>query len=183
MSSLEIVMPAPLLWLGAACLGLYASNKATDAYSRSTNTVGKLPGESSNRVVPRNGATVTCGIYGVLDHTGIWVNGNIFELSGKGLIRSVSPDRFLNNRSGKKIYVACDEKFRSLATEEVAQRCIDNLYGLREYHLIDNNCHQFVLEMLTGEKLQITSFNELNEALSALFLTNINWHEANVDFR
>jgi hypothetical protein len=141
-------------------------------------------GESSKRVVPRNGAIVTCGIYGILDHTGIWVNGNIYELSGRGLIRSISYDRFLEHRSGKKIYVACNERFIPLAGEEVAQRCIDNLYQLRKYHLIDNNCHQFVLEMLTGasEKTKITSFSELNEALSAFFLTNINWHEVNVNF-
>jgi hypothetical protein len=177
-------MPAPLLWLGAACIGLYASNRANYAYLKRANIVCKLPGESSKRVVPRNGAIVTCGIYGILDHTGIWVNGNIFELSGRGLIRSISYDRFLEHRSGKKIYVACNERFIPLAGEEVAQRCIDNLYQLRKYHLIDNNCHQFVLEMLTGasEKTKITSFSELNEALSAFFLTNINWHEVNVNF-
>jgi hypothetical protein len=177
-------MPAPLLWLGAACIGLYASNRANYAYLKRANIVCKLPGESSKRVVPRNGAIVTCGIYGILDHTGIWVNGNIYELSGRGLIRSISYDRFLEHRSGKKIYVACNERFIPLAGEEVAQRCIDNLYQLRKYHLIDNNCHQFVLEMLTGasEKTKITSFSELNEALSAFFLTNINWHEVNVNF-
>jgi hypothetical protein len=176
-------MPVPLLWLGAACLGLYASNKANSAYLKSTNTVRKLPGESSKRVVPRNGAVVTCGIYGVLDHTGIWLNGNIYELSGAGLIRAVSPNRFLHNRSGDKIYVACDERFLPLAAPEVAQRCTDNLYELRDYHVLENNCHQFVLEMLTGKKAEITSFSELNEALSSLFLTSVNWHEAKVNFR
>ena len=176
-------MPAPLLWFGAACLGLYASNRANDVYLKSTNTVRKLPGESSKRIAPRNGAIVTCGIYGVLDHTGVWVNGNIYELSGKGLIRSVSPERFLNNRTGKKIYVACDEHYMPLAADDVSQRCIDNLFELRDYHLINNNCHQFVAEMLTGERTKITSFSELNKALSSLFLTSINWHEAKVDFR
>lgn len=176
-------MPVPLIWLGAACIGLYASNKANDAYLKSTNTVRTLPGESSRRVVPRNGAIVTCGIYGVLDHTGVWVNGNIYELSGSGLIRSVSPERFLQNRSGDTIFVACDEQYFPLAADDVAQRCVDNLYELRDYHVLDNNCHQFVLEMLIGEKAEITSFSELNEALSALFLTSINWHQAKVDFR
>lgn len=176
-------MPAPLLWLGAACLGLYASNKASDAYLKSTNAVRCLPGESSKRVTPRNGSVVTCGIYSVLDHTGVWVNGNIYELSGSGLIRTVSPERFLDNRSGDKIYVACDDTYFPLASPEVAKRCTQNLYELRDYHLFENNCHQFVLEMLTGEKGKITSFSELNEALSALFLTSINWHEANINFR
>jgi len=177
-------MPVPLLWLGAACIGLYVSNKANDAYLKRTNIVCKLPGESSKRVVPQNGAIVTCGIYGVFDHTGVWVNGNIYELSGRGLIRSISPDRFLQNRSGTKIYVACNDNFRPLAARDVSQRCIDNLYQLRNYHVIDDNCHRFVLEMLTGarEKTKITSFSELNEAISAFFLTNINWYEANVNF-
>nr|WP_297349301.1 hypothetical protein [uncultured Glaciecola sp.] len=177
-------MPAPLLWLGAACVGLYASNRANDAYLKRTNIVCKLPGESSKRVVPKNGAIVTCSIYGIFDHTGVWVNGNIYELSGRGLIRSISPARFLQHRSGEKIYVACNDNFIPLAAQDVAQRCIDNLYQLREYHVINNNCHRFVLEMLTGasEKPKITSFSQLNEALSALFLTNINWHEANINF-
>jgi hypothetical protein len=177
-------MPAPLLWLGAACIGLYASNKANDAYLKRTNIVCKLPGESAKRVVPKNGAIVTCRIYGVFDHTGVWVNGNIYELSGNGLIRSISPNRFLKNRSGKKIYVACNENVEPLTAKDTAQRCIDNLYQVRNYHVIEYNCHRFVLEMLTGEreKNKITSFSELNEALSALFLININWHEANVNF-
>lgn len=176
-------MPAPLLWFGAACLGLYASNRANEAYLRSSSTVGKLPGESNKRVTPKNGAIVTCGIYGVLDHTGVWVNGNIYELSGKGLIRSLSPERFLQNRTGKNIYVACDEHFMPLATDDVSRRCIDNLYEMRDYHLINNNCHQFVAEMLTGQRTRITSFSELNKALSSLFLTSINWHEAKINFR
>ena len=176
-------MPVPLLWLGAACLGVYASNKANNAYLKSSKTVGKLPGESLKRVHPRNGSIVTCGIFGVLDHTGVWVDGNIYELSGEGLIRAVSPERFLANRSGDKIYVACDEQYTPLALPEVTQRCNNNLFELRDYHLINNNCHQFVLEMLTGERVKITSFSELNEALSALYLTSINWHEAKVYFR
>ena len=176
-------MPAPLLWLGAACVGLYASNKVNDAYLKRSNTVQKLPGESRYKVVPANGAVVTCGIYGVLDHTGIWVNGSIYELSGSGLIRSVSPERFLDKRSGEKIYVACDGNYLPLAAPEVAERCLRNLYELRDYHVLNNNCHQFVLEMLSGERTKITSFSELNEALYALFLTSINWHEANISFR
>ncbi|MFQ3249714.1 MAG: hypothetical protein ACI9O6_001522 [Glaciecola sp.] len=180
---LEKYMPAPLIWLGAACIGLYASNRANNAYLKSTNTVAKLPGESARKVVPRNGAIVTCGIYGVLDHTGIWVDGNIYELSGAGLIRTVSPERFLQNRSGDNIYVACDEHFKPLAAKEVAQRCQENLFGLRDYHVLNNNCHQFVLEMLTGERAAITSFTELNEAISALFLSAIHWHQAKVNFR
>ncbi len=175
-------MPAPLLWLGAACLGLYATNKANNSYMKSTNTVRYLPGESSKRVLPRNGSIVTCGIYGVLDHTGIWVDDGIYELSGSGLIRTVSPERFLENRSGDSIYLACNDDYLPLAVQEVAERCKENLFQLRDYHILDNNCHQFVLEMLTGKKTEITSFSQLNDALSTLFLTSINWHEANVDF-
>ena len=174
-------MPAPILWLGAACLGLYASNKANNAYLKHKDFVRLLPGESSKRVVPKNGAIVTCGIYGVLDHTGIWVNGNIYELSGAGLIRCISPRRFLENRSGESIFVACDDDYQPLAADAVAQRCVDNLYHTRDYHVLSNNCHQFVLEMLSGEKQRITSFSELNEAIASMFMSPVSWHQAKIE--
>lgn len=175
-------MPAPLLWLGAACVGLYASNKANHAYLKHTKTVRYFPGESSKRIVPVNGSIVTCNIYGVLDHTGIWIDGGIYELSGSGLIRKVSPARFLENRSGEDIFIACDDDFLPLVSPEVSERCKQSLYEFRDYHLLNNNCHRFVLEMLFGEKTGITSFSDLNDALSTSFLTSINWHKANVEF-
>jgi hypothetical protein len=171
-------MPAPLLWIGAACLGLYASNKANNAYMRSKQIVAQLPGESDSWIIPLDGSVVTCGIYGVLDHTGIWVDGKIYELSGAGLIRCISPERFLDNRSGNEIYVACDQLYRPLASPEVAARCIDNLFQMRDYDVLDNNCHKFVLEMLLGKRVDITSFSELNKALSQLYLETVSWHKA-----
>ncbi|MBF7072896.1 hypothetical protein ISG33_05720 [Glaciecola sp. MH2013] len=170
-------MPAPLLWLGAACIGLYASSKVSDSYKQSKSVVAQLPGDSNKRVSPKNGAVVCCGIYGVLDHTGIWVDGNIYELSGAGLIRCISPQRFLQNRSGDTIYLACDQSYLPLANEQIAERCINSLYQVREYDLLDNNCHKFVMEMLLGREVAITSFSELNQALSNLYLSTISWHQ------
>ena len=168
-------MPVPLLWLGAACVGLYASSKANEAYLKNSKTVAKLPGESSKKVVPRNGAIVTCGIYGVLDHTGIWVDGNIYELSGAGLIRTVSPERFLQNRSGDNIYIACDEHYMPLAAAEVAKRCQDNLFGLRDYHVLDNNCHQFIWQCLQSNAKAITTFKALSLNVAQLYDRVVYW--------
>jgi hypothetical protein len=49
-------------------------------------------------VIPINGSVVCCGIFGALTHTGLWVNGGIIELSGSGLVRTVSPERFIHDQ-------------------------------------------------------------------------------------
>lgn len=172
-------MPAPLLWLGAAVAGLYASNKANERYLKHTSVVGHFPGESTFRVRPVNGAIVSCGIFGVLDHTGIWFNGKIIELNGDGLIRSISPSRFLQNRSGDKIYIACDNDFNVLFSESSVSYCIDNLYDYRHYDVLSNNCHRFVSEAILGVDTKVTSFSDLNEVLNQVFTTTIHWHQLN----
>lgn len=48
------------------------------------------------------GAIVCCGVGGVLEHTGIWTEDNmIIEFDGNGLIKPISPTRFIKERSGK----------------------------------------------------------------------------------
>ena len=53
---------------------------------------------SKQVVIPVNGSVVCCGICGALTHTGLWVNGGIIELSGSGLVRTVSPERFIHDQ-------------------------------------------------------------------------------------
>jgi hypothetical protein len=175
-------MPAPILWLGAAVAGLYASNKANERYLKNQSIVGSFPGESHLKVAPIDGAIVCCGIFGVLDHTGIWVDGKIVELNGNGLIRAVSPTRFLANRSGEEIYIACDSKYNVLTSPNAIDFCIDNLYGYKDYDVIQNNCHRFVTEAITGKSLKVTSFSDLNECLNQVFKTSIHWHRSNNTF-
>ena len=180
-------MPAPLLWLGAAALSIYATNEANTAYLKRKRVLSRLPGESKHgdlvKVVPENGSIVSCGIYGVLDHSGIWVDGNIYELNGNGLVRCISSNRFLQNRSGDTIYVACCQNHSPLKSRQAANRAVKHLYQVRDYHLIKQNCHRFVAEMLTGKTHSITSFSDLNEFLHEFFGKTIAWHQAKVNFR
>ncbi|GBL03019.1 hypothetical protein [Glaciecola sp. KUL10] len=170
-------MPAPLLWLGAAVAGLYATNKANEGYLKSKSVVGCFPGESNFKVTPIDGAIVCCGIFGVLDHTGIWVDGKIIELNGNGLVRAISSERFLENRSGEEIYIACDDAFNVMASKSTVERCIANLYSYKEYDVISNNCHRFVAESVTGNACDITSFSDLNRYLSLFFNAAIHWNK------
>lgn len=176
-------MPAPLIWLGAVALGAYTANKSNTQYLKHKRIVDAMPGESTFISKPRNGSVVTCGIYGVLDHTGIWVDGNIYELAGSGLIRCVSPERFVDQRSGSTIYVACDLNNRALLNADVAIRVRSLLYTTVDYHLMNQNCHRFVAESLANSKASVTSFSDLNAFLSDLYNTPIRWNKAKVNFR
>ena len=125
--------------------------------------------------MPINGSIVTCGIYEVLDHTGIWIDGNIYELNGSGLVRCVSPSRFIDNRSGDAIYVACDMQDSPLVEKASIERAKSQLFSLYEYHLLRQNCHKFVAEMIAGCNCDVTSFSDLNEFLSEYFSSAIDW--------
>lgn len=168
-------MPAPLIWLSVGLAALYAGDKVTKAHREGRSKVNHYPGEDGFAVSPNDGAIVCCGIYGVFDHTGIWVDDSIIELRGNGLIRGISPERFLHNRSGEQIYVLCDDKMQPLIGERIVQRAIDSLYQYSDYDVITNNCHRFVWRCLTGESHSITSFRDLNLELSELFNTQLNW--------
>jgi hypothetical protein len=169
-------MPLPLLWLGAGLAGLYAGAKYSDALGR--NAINHMPGEGELSVIPVDGCIVSCGIYGVFDHTGIWVDGNIIELRGNGLIRGISPERFLQQRSGDDIYVACDVNGRVLTTIDSDQRAVNQLYQYSEYDLLKNNCHKFVWQCVSGLNEPLTRFTELNHKLAEHFEGKISWQKA-----
>lgn len=174
-------MPAPLLWLGAAALSLYAGNKLNTAHMRHRKILGKLPGECRKPVMPVNGCIVTCGIFEILDHTGIYIDGNIYELNGNGLVRCVSPKRFLENRSGDEIYVACNSFDQPLVEPASIERTQSNLFALYDYHVLRQNCHKFVAEMIAGHACETTSFSDLNEFLSKYFNTSIDWRMTQIN--
>ncbi len=169
-------MPVPLIWLGAVAIGAYTANKANNKHLKRSRIVLALPGESAVQTVPTNGSIVCCGIYGLLDHTGIWVDGNIYELAGNGLVRCVSPSRFLGNRSGDTIYVAADINDNPLFDALAAKRSQALLFQLVDYHLFKENCHKFVAQILAQERLDVTSFSDLNSFLSQFFNTTIKWN-------
>lgn len=170
-------MALPLLWLGAGALALLATKEYSQE-SRIKSRVSLMPGEGTNKVVPVNGAVVSCGIYGLFEHTGIWLEGNIIELKGNGLIRGISPSRFLQNRSGEFIYIACDHADQPLVAEFAAERATKQLFQYSEYHLFKNNCHKFVWQCISGQKQQLTRFNDLNLRMADFFNSDIHWQQA-----
>jgi hypothetical protein len=168
-------MPIPLLWLGVSAITLLAGVKYSSD-KRFDKSVSRLLDKTDTKVEPINGAIVTCGIYGLFEHTGIWVDGNILELKGNGLIRGISPKRFLEERSGDSIYIACDQNNTPLMQPNTADRAISQLFSYSEYDVIRNNCHKFVWHCISGEDIPLTRFSALNQKMAERFTTTIHWH-------
>lgn len=171
-------MALPLIWLGAGLAAAYAGTKLAREKQVADGHIQHFPGDCDIAVEPLDGAIVCCGIYEVFQHTGIWVDGQIVELRGNGLIRGISPTRFLHDRSGNRIYVACDEHLVPLVDPQAVVRGVERVFEYSEYDLIKNNCHRFVHQCVTGSSRVITRFAELNEALSQHFNTVIHWQPA-----
>lgn len=191
-------MPLPLFWLGAAAVSALAVKELADdrksqQQKRFTDPdaerFNRIMGDESpvsiypsdlfnteQKVVPKVGAIVCCGIGGLLDHTGIWVGEDtIIELDGNGLIKPISSQRFTKERSGKHIFVACDAKANPLVSEVGAQRAINQIYQHRDYHLIDNNCHQFVWQCIKPNDKELTTFKALNHRLAKMHNKKVYW--------
>ncbi len=191
-------MPLPLLWIGAAAVSALAVKSLSDdrrSQQNKRNRYGRVqklkdlerhespiaiyPSDvmSTAQVVkPKVGAIVCCGIGGVLDHTGIWVDNNtIVELDGEGLIKPISVARFTKERSGENIFIACDSEAQPLACEQAAQTALAQIFQLREYHVIDNNCHQFIWQCFRPGDKKITTFKDLNINISKYFDRKIYW--------
>ena len=197
-------MPLPLFWIGAAAVSALAIKSAADErkekyqqrrtgkalhrYSKfddSGEAVALHPTDmfhSEVSVVPEFGSIVCCGIGGVFEHTGIWVGDNtIVELDGNGLIKPVSARRFLGNRSGENIFVACDSNAMPLAEPQAAQKALDQIYQYQDYHLIENNCHQFIWHCFDETREPITSFSTLSQNLAHYFGKVIYWDLCDVE--
>ncbi|NMP17923.1 hypothetical protein [Thalassotalea sp. Y01] len=191
-------MPLPLLWLGAAVIGAAAVNELDEKRKRQEHLrtkgegdqtrhrlskhdsgVAKYPSEVFTNEVPaivKPGALICCGLGGVLDHTGIWVDDDtIVELHGSGLIKAISPQRFLQERSGSEIFVACDSKGNALADTITAERATNKIFEYQDYHLIKNNCHRFAWYCISGLRDDVTTFHQLNKNLSKRFNRKIYW--------
>ncbi|XOV77713.1 MAG: hypothetical protein ACFHVJ_12235 [Aestuariibacter sp.] len=169
-------MAIPLLWIGAAAVATYAGVKYSDRLEHTKSTVKHFPGQTEIPVKPGNGAIVCCEVYGVLDHTGIWVDDYIIELSGSGLVRSISPQRFLQERSGRTVYVACGSEHTSFNSDATAERAAANIYTYRPYDILRNNCHHFVWEMLAQDGQRVGRFSQLNRQLANIHGETVSWH-------
>ena len=170
-------MPVPLVWLGAGLAAGVMSSQIRKHHDISTQRVKYYPGETRQIAFPVDGALVCCGIYGAFEHTGIWADGDIIELKGNGLIRAISPERFLDNRSGDDIYVLCDSQGQALVMPDTIQRAVEKLYQYSEYHVLRNNCHRFCWHCISGENRTISTFNDLNLALYQLFSQPLAWYK------
>ncbi|MBC7541097.1 MAG: hypothetical protein H7338_00050 [Candidatus Sericytochromatia bacterium] len=111
--------------------------------------------QAPRTVSGKTGAVVRCDLAGALDHTGILVDDDtIIELDGTGLIRIVTYAEFLMSsvyRSGEAITVACDDDLAVLSDLAAASRAINFVGKSRTYHLLLDNCHQFVSGCITGD--------------------------------
>ena len=131
---------------------------------------------SEQSVTPQVGAIVCCGIGGILDHTGIWLGDDlIIELGGNGLIKAISSARFINERSGKQIFIACDSKGEPLVNEVAAKFASEQIYQYRDYHVINNNCHHFIWQCFKPSDHSLTTFKSLNYRLAHYFDRVIYW--------
>ena len=168
-------MPAPLIWLGLGLAATYAGTQYARQQQIDSGDLRHFPGDSSIKVKPKNGSIVCCGIYEVFQHTGIWVDDSIIELRGNGLVRSVSPARFLSDRSGERVYVACDDNYAPLCADHIAERALENVFTYLDYDVIKNNCNRFTHYCLTGQWADITRFAELNQAIRQHYQSSISW--------
>ncbi len=169
-------MPAPLIWLGAGLAAAFVADKVEKGHRQSLERVPYYPGESNLAVKPQNGALVCCGIYGAFEHTGIWVDGDIVELKGNGLIRGISPERFLHNRSGDFISILCNEQGQPLVSPHSTERAVDKLFEYSDYHLLNNNCHRFSWYCVSGNDQRVSTFHQLNHNLTEYYKTPLHWH-------
>lgn len=147
----------------------------TEAVTESRAGVEHYPGESHVAVTPVNGAIVCCGIYGVFEHTGIWLDDHIIELHGSGLVKAVSSQRFLNNRSGENIYMLCDKDLHPLVADGSEQRAVSRIFTFIEYHPWSNNCHRFTYQCVAGQSNKVCSFYDFNVALHRYFKCRLYW--------
>ena len=115
----------------------------------------------------------------IVRYLGIWVGDAIVELQGSGLIRIVSPQRFLKDRSGGTIYVACINKL-PIENRGLVEAAINQVYQFRNYDLLKNNCYRFCFACLAGHEEYIETFTEFNHRISDFYKAEVEWREANV---
>ncbi|MCL1090437.1 lecithin retinol acyltransferase family protein [Shewanella profunda] len=189
-------MPLPLLWIGGAAIGavLLADEREKRQQLERDRLLGRAAKQllthramvaapsqwqkGFTQVMPVPGSIVCCYVFGVIEHTGIWLGDDcLVELHGSGLVRAVSIKRFLAGRTGSQIYLACSHLHQPLVAEAILNRAEQAIYQYREYDLFDNNCHRFVWACISGHEVAIKSFNELNQKLAVYFGEGIYWDE------
>ncbi|GIU50578.1 hypothetical protein TUM4438_37100 [Shewanella sairae] len=189
-------MALPLIWLGAAAIGaaIVIEEKEKQKEVALKRQLGKatkkhVDGQSAElapslwqtgdrRVKPEAGGIVCCFVFGVIEHTGIWIGDNtLVELHGSGLVRAVSAERFLAGRSGSRIYQACNHNHQPLIAAKAFYQAQQAIFSYRDYDLFDNNCHRFVWRCISGEDCTVQSFGQLNNKIGSYFGEAVYWDE------
>jgi hypothetical protein len=191
-------MAFPLFWLGAAALSAVVTKELADDRKNQQNqrkrydfaktlqhlskyesVVASYPTEvfsTPYKSPPCLGAIVCCQLAGVLDHTGIWVDDDtIIELGGNGLIKPISTKRFLSERSGSQIFIACDSLGNALGEKKAAEIAISQIYQYQKYDVLENNCHHFVWRCYEPDSKPFATFKILNQRLARYFNRQIYW--------
>lgn len=128
------------------------------------------------------GAVVVCEIFHLFEHTGIYIGeGEIVELQGTGLVRSVSINRFFDNRSGNHLLAACNRAGEVITSQDCAQRAVSQIFTYQPYDLLTNNCHRFTQACVSGRSLPITSFFDLKTELGHFWRTEVLWQQVDIN--
>ncbi|WP_263226531.1 lecithin retinol acyltransferase family protein [Pseudomonas alabamensis] len=108
-----------------------------------------------DQVEPIPGSIVYCDLgFGIAEHSGIYIGRNrIVHLDGSGKIEKVSPAQFLNRLDGMNsaisIYVSCRDG-AAIGSKSAASYA-RNMVGKRiKYNVLNNNCHRFTSECISG---------------------------------
>jgi len=107
------------------------------------------------KVTPKIGSIVYCDLcFNTVEHSGIYIGNNtIVHLDGSGVVEAVSPQQFLARLDGfntaMSIYVSCIDN-EAVGCEKIAKRAKEQIGVKRNYHLLDDNCHQFTAGCITG---------------------------------
>jgi len=183
-------MPLPLIVAGAALGALLIHDNEKDHLRRqdrqrhqaNNSVIGREPSEilpSSQTAVMTPGSIVCCEVFHAFIHTGIVVDDDtIVELHGNGLIRAISPQRFLANRSGKHIFIACDKDSSPIIIDQVDERAAQDVFNFYSYNVLESNCYRHTWRWLSGEDRAIESFEEFNRLLSGFIKQPIYWDRA-----
>lgn len=108
-----------------------------------------------DRVEPIPGSIVYCDLgFGIAEHSGVYVGRNrIVHLDGSGRIEKVSPAQFLNRLEGTNsaisIYVSCRNGI-AIGSKPAAAYARKMVGKKIKYNLLDNNCHRFTSECISG---------------------------------
>lgn len=116
-----------------------------------------------DEVYPKRGSIVYCDLaFGYAEHSGVYIgDGRIVHLNGNGVVKAVSPKKFIDGKTAINIYVSCDSDACAVGCNRVADRAESWLDHQRDYNVILDNCHQFTSACLTGDLANSDNFMRL----------------------